>query len=88
MSLFNLGPTQEEKEKSKASVRSTAEQAGLERTWQRSLPKAQRETVHPDESLETKYAEWLERTRGKHKEDQSLFEQTILEEEDDSDIGF
>lgn len=86
-SVFNLNPIHEEIERSKTSKRSAAEQASLERTWQSSLSKEHRETLRPDESLEIKYAEWLERTRGKSKEDQSLFGQTILEEED-SDNAF
>jgi hypothetical protein len=79
--VFNLNPIHEERERSKTSKSVAAEQSNLERTWQSSLSKAQRETLHPDESLEIKYAEWLERTRGKSKEDQSLFGQTILEED-------
>lgn len=88
VSLLNLNPTHEEEKQPKASLRSAGEQASLERTWQNSLSQEQRETLYPDESLEKKYSEWLEKTRGKRNEDQSLFGQTILEEEDDSDHGF
>lgn len=37
--------------------------------------------------MEKKYAEWLEKDVGKHRED-GLLGQTILEEDDDSEDGF
>jgi hypothetical protein len=86
-SVFNLNPVPEEKERSNASVHSAQEQSNLEKTWQSSLYRGHLETLRPDDSLEKKYAEWLEENRGKNKVDQSLFGQTILEEEDDFENG-
>ena len=71
----------------KSFLHSTTKQPDVEKPWRNSRSKGHGEPVNPDDSLEKKYAEWLEKTRGKNKEDQSLFGQTILEEEDDFEDG-
>jgi len=86
VSLFNLSPTHEEREPKAPSH--SPEHENLEKSWQNSLSKGRQQTLLPDDSLERKYAEWLEKSRGKSNEDQSLLGQTILEEEDDFENGF
>lgn len=85
--MFNLNPTHEDRSRSTDSL---SEKAKLENTWQSSISKekSHRETLLHDDSLEMKYAEWLKKNRGRNKEDQSLFGQTILEEEDDFENHF
>ena len=74
--------SQHEEKRSSSSLQS-AEQANFEESWRNSRPKGHRDSFIPDDLLEKRYAEWFEKSRGKNKEDQSLFGQTILEEEDD-----
>lgn len=86
VSMLSLDSQHEEK-RSSSSLQS-AEQANFEESWRNSRPKGHRDSLIPDDSLEKRYAEWLEKSRGKNKEDQSLFGQTILEEEDDFENRF
>lgn len=81
VSMLSLDSQQKEK-RSSSSLQS-AEQASFEDSWRNARPKGHRDSLIPDDSLEKRYAEWLEKSRGKNKEDQSLFGLTILEEEDD-----
>jgi hypothetical protein len=89
VSIFNLTPDPEEKGHSAASFRAAREkkkkqQQQLEQEWQNSILKNEDSTWKSDGSME-KYAEWLEKGRGHRRED-GLLGQTILEEDDDSDI--
>jgi hypothetical protein len=89
VSIFNLTPDPEEKGHSAASFRAAREkkkmqQQQLEQEWQNSILKNEDSTWKSDSSME-KYAEWLEKGRGYRRED-GLLGQTILEEDDDSDI--
>jgi hypothetical protein len=81
VSVLSLNSTHEERELNNVSLHST-ERANLEKSGWNSRPTEHREHLIPDDSLEKKYAEWLEKARGKNKKDQSLFGQTILEEDD------
>jgi hypothetical protein len=87
VSLFNLNPAPEETTQSAASVRAARETKKLEQAWQSSTFKSER-AWKAESSRDSKYAEWLETDLGKRREDQGLFRQTILEEEDDSEDGF
>lgn len=87
VSLFNLTPTPEERGRSAASVRAAREQQKLEEAWQSTSFKSDQGRLGFDSSLEKHYAEWVDNESGKRREDQKLFKQTILEEEDDSDEG-
>lgn len=89
VSLFNLAPVPVEKGRSAASVRAAREQKRLEEAWQSSSPFLEDQGRLPiNNSLEKNYAEWREKDSGKRREDQGLFKQTILEEDDDSEDGF
>jgi len=68
-------------------VRAAREQKKLEEAWQGSSFKSDPGRLEADSSLEKSYAEWLDKESGKRREDQRLFDQTILEEED-SEEGF
>lgn len=84
ISIFNLTSNPEEG-RSAASVRAAREQSKLEEAWQSSSFKGAQGTLGSDISLEKDYTEWLEKDSDKRQEGQTLFKQTILEEEDDSD---
>jgi len=86
VSLLNLAELPEESGRSAASVRAAREQKKLEEAWRGSTLKGGTERWRGDPSME-KYSQWLEKDAGKRKEDQGLLGQTILEEEDGSDVG-
>lgn len=88
VSLLNLTPVPEEIGRSAKSVRNAREQKKLEQAWQTSSFKGAQARSGLDVSLGKDYAEWLEKDAGKRQEGHTLFKQTILEEEDDSDEGF
>lgn len=87
MSLFNLAPASEQRGQTVPSVRAAREQQKLEEAWQSSSPKGGQATLRTNISVE-KYAEWLEKDVGNRREVRSLFGQTILEEDDNSENGF
>jgi len=88
ITLFNLTPVPEEEGQSSTSMRAVQEQKKLEEAWQSSSSKGVQRGFGADTSLGKTYAEWRDKNAGKRREDQRLFKQTILEEEDDSDDGF
>ncbi|KAI9646968.1 hypothetical protein NHQ30_004969 [Ciborinia camelliae] len=80
-SLFNLTSSPAETGRSVASIRTAQEQKK-----RGSKPDPLRWKVDP--SVERRYPEWLEKDRGRKKEEHGLLAQTIIEEDDDSDDGF
>jgi hypothetical protein len=84
VSLFNLAPASEQRGQTVPSVRAAREQ---QKAWQSSSPKGGQATLRTNISVE-KYAEWLEKDVGNRRDVRSLFGQTILEEDDNSENGF
>jgi len=81
-----LKPVPEEKGRSAASFRAKRNQKKVEESWRSSSPFAEDvRRAQIDRSMDKNYAEWLGKDAGKRRGDQGLFEQTILEEDDDSD---
>jgi hypothetical protein len=86
ISLFDLTPEPDERGWSIASVRAGKEKRKLEDASQSSSSRGETRS-RSDSATDKKYAEWLEKDRGRRKEE-GLFRQTILEEDDDSEVGF
>jgi len=86
--LFNLVPTAEDKRRSIASVRDSREQIKLEEVWQNSSLRGIQGGSKAQALPGKDYAEWLDKSSGKRRDNQRLVKQTILEEDDDSEEGF
>jgi hypothetical protein len=85
ISIFNLSPVPEQSGRTATSVRAIQEKKRREQEWQSSTVKNDDLAWRSDVSM-AKYAEWLgKRGKGSRRED-GLLGQTILEEDDDSDI--
>lgn len=81
-------PRKEHKGRTAASVRAAREQRVLEKAWQNSSTLQQGSGQPESESLEDRYAQWLEKDPQNAKKNLGLFGQTILEEDDSSMDGF
>lgn len=90
ISLLNLKnvPESEGKGRTAASVRAAREQRVLEKAWQNSSVTSQSAKQADSDSLEERYAQWLEKDSSNSKKNLGLFGQTILEEDDSSMDGF
>lgn len=90
MAVLNLNPVPELEEKGRtaASVRAAREQKALEDAWQTSSLNQQPDSKSGTDSLEERYAQWLEKDAGRAKRNVGLFGQTILEEDDSSMDGY
>jgi hypothetical protein len=85
--IFNLNPIPEETGRTAASVRAAREKKKrLEQAWQNSMVQNEDGAWRSDGPMEKEYAEWLGKGGKGLKREDSLLGQTILEEDDDSDI--
>jgi hypothetical protein len=84
--MFDLAAVPEEKGRTAASVRAAREQKKLEGAWESSIAKGESARLRNDPSTRKKQAEWLESELSKRRDDQGLLGQTIIEEDDDSDM--
>ncbi|KAF7955376.1 uncharacterized protein EAE97_000635 [Botrytis byssoidea] len=80
-SLFKLTSGPEDTDLSVASIR-----AAREHKKRNSKPDPSKWKVDP--SVEKRYSGWLEKDRGRKKDEHGLSAQIIIEEDDDSDDGF
>lgn len=90
VSMLSLASTSElvAHDRTAASVRATREQKKLESAWQNPSPKSSNGNFVECQSLEEKYAQWLEQDSSNARKNIGLFGQTILEEDDSSMDGY